>query len=154
MRKVLIVKSRTVQLQKKHGDEVSTLTRRHQGQTQYRAAAAQQRQLLTPQQEVELVKFIQRLSERALLPTRALLKKKWRVSRNGSLQIAGLLDFYIVTNYLSPTKPPPELIAIATKLTVLIAIARISIFYTINSKSTKLHRTISTTWTRRASSLV
>jgi transposase len=60
---------------KKYGVDATTLARRHHGQTQSRAAAAQQRQLLTPPQEAELVKYIQRLSERSLPPTRAMIRK-------------------------------------------------------------------------------
>ncbi|EMD66014.1 hypothetical protein COCSADRAFT_46085, partial [Bipolaris sorokiniana ND90Pr] len=46
---------------KKFGVELTTLTRRHQNKTQSLAAAAQKRQLLTPLQESELVKYIEKL---------------------------------------------------------------------------------------------
>ena len=59
---------------RKFGVVRSTLTRRHQQQTQSRAAATQQRQLLSPLQESELVKYIQGLSDRALPPTRAMIQ--------------------------------------------------------------------------------
>lgn len=104
---------------KKHGVEVSTLTRRHHGHTQSREAAAQ-RQLLTPSQEAELVKHTQRLSERGMPPARAMLKKNmWRLLCITSRLIAGLLGFFTAMTNLSPSKPLPVSIAIASKLMIL-----------------------------------
>ncbi|KAH7552133.1 hypothetical protein BM1_08995 [Bipolaris maydis] len=59
---------------KKFGVELTTLTRRHQNKTQSPAAAAAKRQLLTPPQESELVKYIEKLSDRGLPPSRAIIK--------------------------------------------------------------------------------
>ena len=59
---------------KRFGVEVTTLTRRHQNKTQSRTAAAKKRQLLTPPQESELVKYIENLSERGLPPSRSIVK--------------------------------------------------------------------------------
>ncbi|KAF1828653.1 hypothetical protein BDW02DRAFT_511833 [Decorospora gaudefroyi] len=66
----------------------STLARRHQGKQASYAANAKQQQLLSPQQEFELVKYIERCSERGLAPTRDMLKNsasamaKWEVSES------------------------------------------------------------------------
>jgi hypothetical protein len=59
----------------KFGVDRSTLARRHQGKQASYAAKAKQQQLLSPQQEFELVKYIERCSERGLAPTRDLIKK-------------------------------------------------------------------------------
>ena len=59
---------------KKFGVEVTILTRRHQNKTQSQTAAAKKRQLLTPLQESELVKYIEKLSERGLIPSRSIVK--------------------------------------------------------------------------------
>lgn len=64
----------------------TTLSRRHQGRTQSYAAASQQRQLLNPQQEAELVQYIERCTERGLPPTREMIRNfasviaKWDAS--------------------------------------------------------------------------
>jgi transposase len=52
----------------------ATLSRRHQGVTQSRAAAAQHKQLLNPQQEAELVEYIETCTERGLPPTREMVR--------------------------------------------------------------------------------
>jgi hypothetical protein len=57
---------------KKYGVDESTLRRRHQGKCTTRAEAAQMRQKLNPKQEEELCKYINTLTERALLPTRMM----------------------------------------------------------------------------------
>ncbi|EMD88363.1 hypothetical protein COCHEDRAFT_1109523 [Bipolaris maydis C5] len=59
---------------KKFSIKVTTLTRRHQNKTQLLAAAAAKRQLLTPPQESELVKYIEKLLDRGLPPSRAIVK--------------------------------------------------------------------------------
>jgi hypothetical protein len=64
----------------------ATLSRRHQGNTQSRAAAGRNRQLLSPQQEQELVRYIERCTEQGLPPTREMIRNfgsavaKWEVS--------------------------------------------------------------------------
>jgi hypothetical protein len=71
---------------KRFGVSRATLSRRHQGITQSRAAAAQHKQLLNPQQEAELVKYIERCTERGLPPTREMVRNfataiaKWEAS--------------------------------------------------------------------------
>jgi hypothetical protein len=65
-----------------HGVDRRTLARRHQAITTSRGAAAQQRQALNDQQELELVEYIYSLTKRALPPTRAMI-------RNFGSQIAG-----------------------------------------------------------------
>jgi hypothetical protein len=55
------------------GVDESTLRRRHQGKCATRAQAAQANQLLHPQQEEELLKYIEALTERALPPTKAMV---------------------------------------------------------------------------------
>ena len=51
----------------------STLARRHQGITKPRDTAAQQRRNLTLHEEAELIKYIEELSARYLLPTRDII---------------------------------------------------------------------------------
>lgn len=71
---------------KKFGVNRITLARRHQGKTRSNAEEAQHRMHLSPQQELELMRYIQGLSKRGLPPTRAMIKKfastlsKWEVS--------------------------------------------------------------------------
>ena len=74
------------QVAKKFGVDRTTLSRRHQGKTRSYATAGQQQMLLSPQQELELVRYIEDLSERALPPTREMIRNfasavaKWDVS--------------------------------------------------------------------------
>jgi AraC-like DNA-binding protein len=58
---------------KQSGVDRTTLSRRHQGRTQSYAAASQQRQLLSPQQEQELIRYIERSTEQGLPPTREMV---------------------------------------------------------------------------------
>ncbi|KAK1915855.1 hypothetical protein P3342_003670 [Pyrenophora teres f. teres] len=63
----------------------STLSRRHQGKSKSIAQEAQQRQLLNPQQEAEIVDYIERCTRSGLPPTRQMIKNfasavaKWDV---------------------------------------------------------------------------
>jgi hypothetical protein len=52
----------------------STLRRRYQGLCAPRAGEAQNRQKLSPQQELQLVRYIEDLTERELPPTRAMIR--------------------------------------------------------------------------------
>jgi hypothetical protein len=52
----------------------STLRRRYQGLCAPRAGEAQNRQKLSPQQELQLVQYIEDLTERGLPPTRAMIR--------------------------------------------------------------------------------
>ena len=71
---------------KKFGVDRTTLSRRHKGKTRSYAGMAQQQQLLSPQQETELVKYIERYTERGLPRTREIIQNfasavaKWEVS--------------------------------------------------------------------------
>jgi hypothetical protein len=51
-----------------------TLRRRHQGLQRDHAGAANNKQLLSPQQELELVRYINELTEQGLPPTRTMLQ--------------------------------------------------------------------------------
>jgi hypothetical protein len=51
-----------------------TLARRHQGLQATRAAKSQNQQSLSPQQELELVQYIEGLTERGLPPTRTMIQ--------------------------------------------------------------------------------
>jgi predicted HicB family RNase H-like nuclease len=68
------------------GVDCTTLSRRHQGASRSRAATSQQQQLLKPQQEEELVRYIERCTERGLPPTREMVRNfasavaKWDAS--------------------------------------------------------------------------
>jgi hypothetical protein len=68
------------------GVDRETVRRRHKGISRGRAGAAQQRMLLNPQQEIQLVRYIEKLSERSIAPTQsiignyALVLAKWEVS--------------------------------------------------------------------------
>ncbi|KAF1362722.1 hypothetical protein EJ07DRAFT_106390, partial [Lizonia empirigonia] len=59
---------------KKYGVDRSTLSRRHRGVTRSRDAADKDRHNLSPQQEEDLVKYIQQLNERLLPPTRDMIR--------------------------------------------------------------------------------
>ena len=58
----------------KYGINRSTLSRRHWGVTATRAATANSQQKLTLQQEQELVRYIKKLTERRLPPTREMIQ--------------------------------------------------------------------------------
>jgi tryptophan 2,3-dioxygenase len=68
------------------GVDRTTLLRRHNRRTRSNAEEARQRQLLSPEQEDELVKYIERCTRDSLPPTRSMLKNfatavtKWEVS--------------------------------------------------------------------------
>jgi transposase len=59
---------------KRFGVDRTTLSRRHQGRQLSDAAAHQQQQLLNPQQEHELVLYIERCTRRGLPPTREMVQ--------------------------------------------------------------------------------
>jgi len=63
-----------LQLQKKHGVVRTTLMRRHKGITASRATRIFNTQKLNPQQESELVEYIERLTARRLPPTREMVQ--------------------------------------------------------------------------------
>ena len=58
-----------------YGVNRSTLSRRHRGQTASRTASAEERQNLHPQQEQQLLRYIERLKERGLPPIRAMIQR-------------------------------------------------------------------------------
>lgn len=62
------------EIAKKHGVLRSTLSQRHRAETQPHTAKAVSQQRLTPQQEQELVKYIEGLTERHLPPTRGTIR--------------------------------------------------------------------------------
>jgi hypothetical protein len=59
---------------REHGVHRSTLSRRHRGQTASRTAIIAERQNLHPQQEQELLRYIERLTGRGLPPTRPMIR--------------------------------------------------------------------------------
>jgi hypothetical protein len=59
----------------KYGVDRSTLSRRHRGQTTSRTASAAERQNLHPQQEQELLRYIERLTKQGLPPTRPMIRR-------------------------------------------------------------------------------
>jgi transposase-like protein len=71
---------------KRFGVDRNTLSRRHKGKTQSHATASQQQQVLSPLQEQELVRYIERCTEQGLPPTREMVRNfasavaKWEVS--------------------------------------------------------------------------
>jgi transposase-like protein len=62
------------QIARLYGVERSTLSRRHRGQTTSRKAYSQMQLSLHPQQDLELLRYIKRLTERGLPPTRAVIR--------------------------------------------------------------------------------
>jgi hypothetical protein len=58
---------------KRFGVDRSTLSRGHQHKTRSNAEEARQRQLLNPQQELELVRYIEKCTRRRLPPTREMV---------------------------------------------------------------------------------
>jgi transposase-like protein len=58
----------------KHGVVRSTLTRRHQGQTSSRNDKKLNQRKLNVQQELELVRYIEKLTKRGLPPTREMIR--------------------------------------------------------------------------------
>jgi transposase-like protein len=63
------------QIAKKHGVEPTTLRRRHQGLTTSRAAYHENRRALHPQQEIELIQCIDRISKQGLPPSRDIVRR-------------------------------------------------------------------------------
>jgi hypothetical protein len=62
------------QIAKTYGVVRSTLTRRHQGISPPRATRYENQQALHLQQELELLRYIERLTKRGLPPTRAMIR--------------------------------------------------------------------------------
>jgi transposase len=62
------------EIAKRYGVVHSTLTRRHQGQTVPRTTKILNTRKLNPQQEAELVKYIEDLTARRLQPTREMVQ--------------------------------------------------------------------------------
>jgi hypothetical protein len=60
---------------REYGVNRSTLSRRHRGQTTSRIAIAAKRQNLHPQQEQELLRYIERLTRQGLQPTRPMIRR-------------------------------------------------------------------------------
>ena len=67
-------KPRYITITKKYGVERSTLSRRHRVVTQSHTSKITNQQKLTPQQEAELVKYIEGLTARHLAPTREMIR--------------------------------------------------------------------------------
>jgi hypothetical protein len=68
--------------EKQFGVNKDTLRRRHQGLTRSNAGEAEQRMLLSPQKEIQLVRYIEKLSGRGIPPTRSIIKNYvWAVGR-------------------------------------------------------------------------
>jgi len=59
---------------KRWGCNRTTLSRRHQMKTRSNAERARDRMLLTPQQELELVVYIEKCTRRGLPPTREMIQ--------------------------------------------------------------------------------
>jgi AraC-like DNA-binding protein len=53
----------------------TTLARRHQGLASSRSTMAENQQALHPQQELELLRYIERLTEQGLPPTRPMIRR-------------------------------------------------------------------------------
>ena len=62
------------QIAKTYGVVRSTLTQRHQGISSPRATRYENQQALHLQQELELLRYIERLTKRGLPPTRAMIR--------------------------------------------------------------------------------
>jgi hypothetical protein len=68
------------------GVDKETVRRRHKGTSRSRAGAAQQCMLLNPQQEIQLVQYIEKLSKRSSAATQSIIRNyasvlaKWEVS--------------------------------------------------------------------------
>jgi hypothetical protein len=62
------------QLAKKYQCNQTTLSRKHQGLTDRHAGANRTRANLTPEQDLELAKYIEQLSGEGLPPTRAMIR--------------------------------------------------------------------------------
>jgi transcriptional regulator with XRE-family HTH domain len=76
------------QVAKEFGVDRTTLSRRHQGKTRSYEEMAERQQLLNPQQEHELVLYIERCVRHGLPPTREMIQNfaaavaKWEVSES------------------------------------------------------------------------
>jgi hypothetical protein len=62
------------QIARKYGVEPTTLARRHKGASTSLNTRFENQQALHPQQELELLRYIERLTERGLPPTRAMIR--------------------------------------------------------------------------------
>jgi hypothetical protein len=63
------------QIARKYSVAVSTLSQRHRGVSSSRAIKAQNQQALHPQQEQELLRYIERLTRQGLPPTRPMIRR-------------------------------------------------------------------------------
>jgi hypothetical protein len=96
------------QTAKRFGVDRTTLARRHQGKTRSHAGEAQQRMLLSPQQEkqlVELVGYIEGLTKRGSPPTREMIQNfasvvaKWEVSDAWVTRFLGRNDAFLTSRW-------------------------------------------------------
>jgi hypothetical protein len=93
------------QTAKRFGVDRTMLARRHQGKTRSHAGEAQQRMLLSPQQEKQLVRYIEGLKKRGLPPTRemiqnfALVVAKWEVSDAWVTRFLGQNDAFLTSKW-------------------------------------------------------
>jgi hypothetical protein len=87
------------------GVDRTTLARRHQGKTRSHAGEAQQRMLLSPQQEKQLVGYIKGLKKRGLPPTREMIQNfasvvaKWEVSDAWVTRFLGRNDAFLTSKW-------------------------------------------------------
>jgi hypothetical protein len=63
------------QIAKKYGCDCTTLARKHQGVRASRRIKAENQQALYPQQEQELLRYINQLIDRGLPPTQAMIRR-------------------------------------------------------------------------------
>jgi hypothetical protein len=63
------------QISNQHGVVRSTLTRRHQRLSTTRGLEGQNRRALHPHQELELIRYIERLTRQGLPPTRPMIRR-------------------------------------------------------------------------------
>jgi hypothetical protein len=130
----------------------TTLVRCHQGHTNSNAEEAQQRAHLNPEQERELVIYVQGLSERGLPPNRMLVKKIWPLRLpKPRFQSAGFHVFCAEIPPIFPANEPLELIAIVTRLTQRRSTGTTLNIFTAKCGSMKLRRRLCTIWMKKAS---
>jgi hypothetical protein len=60
--------------EKLFGMNKDTLRRKHPGKTRSNAMEAEDRKLLSPQQEIQLVQYIEKLTGRSIPPTQSIIK--------------------------------------------------------------------------------
>ncbi|KAF1922316.1 uncharacterized protein M421DRAFT_413138 [Didymella exigua CBS 183.55] len=116
----------------------TTLAWRHQGIAGSRSTMAENQQALHPQQEQELLRYIERLTRQGLPPSQPIIRRFALEITKKSLEKARLINISSATTSISSHAGPLASIARATRLTLYQSIASTLSFCAASSANTIL----------------